>query len=336
MNNLEPLVTIVVGAFKRPSVLAQTIESILSQTYRNFIFYIVEDNYPNDLEIVEETRKVISKFDDDRLIHIRNSTNIGVPFVYKKWLDLVKTKYYIIGGDGDMLENYAIQQYVDFLENHPRSSLVYGLEKNRKDTGEEYPSRYLDRESGEYSAFEYLQYKFIRGRQALGWGYVMYRSDFYKVKNIRVTNYHYWDHYFQCTYLLFTDKVGYINNNMAIRHIDPSASTWASTNPFLYHLERKVQSSKFIDEYETHLIQKGYPVNKYRLNNALHIFLKLGFVKKGSEFKLALRIAFIDFASVLSTGLIWLITLPLNKLFNIIIKSKLKVYIKRWISYTNY
>lgn len=321
MPNNEPLVTIIIGAYKRSSSLEQTIESVLNQSYRNFKFYLVEDNQPDDIDVIEGTKEIISKFNDSRLIHIRNSINIGVPFVYKKWLDLVKSKYYLIGGDGDIFENDTIQKYVNFLEDHPRSSLVYGLEKFRKNNGAEYEIQHFNKETGEYSAFEHLQFHLIGGRNNYGWGYAMYRSDFYKVKNIRVSNYHYWDHYFHCTYLLFSENVGFINEYLAIRHVDTDLKTWAQNKPFINRLERLIQTSKFIDEYETYLIRKGYPTNKYRLINALRIFRRLGYCKKADEFHFAFRIAFIDTASVLLTGFVRLVAYPFLKLFSIIRKN---------------
>jgi len=317
MANSEPLVTIIIGAYKRPSSLKQTIDSILNQTYQNFIFYIVDDNHPDDSIIIQQTFEIIRKYDDDRIIHIRNSSNIGVPFVYKKWLDLVKTKYYLIGGDGDVLEQNTIQKFVDYLENHPRSSLVYGLEKFRRKDGSEYEIKHPQRESGEYSAFKHLEFYLNANSDNLGWGYAMYRTDFYKVKNVKVTYYHFWDHYFRCNYLLFSENVGYINEYLAIRHIDTNLISWARQNQFTNRIERLIQTSKFIDEFEVQLIQKNYPINYYRFRNALKILKRIGFCQCVDEFYLATRVALGDLLLVFGIGTIRMVLYPLLKLHNL-------------------
>lgn len=317
MSNNDPLLTIIVGTYKRPSSLKKTIDSILNQTYHNFIFYIVDDNHPEDYNIIEQTREIIYMYRDERIKYISNNLNIGVPFVYKKWLDLVKTKYYLIGGDGDEFEQDAIERYVDFLEKNPNSSLVYGLEKFVRADGSKYEIQHPKRESGEFSAFKHLHYYLNGASENYGWGYAMYRTDFYKVKNVKVTHYHFWDHYYRCIYLLFSENVGYINDYLVFRHIDTNLNTWARQNSFINRIERLIQTSKFIDEFEVQLIQKKYQVSYYRFRNALKIVKYLGYCQRSEEFNLAARVALGDIFTVISIALLRVMFFPLLKVFKL-------------------
>lgn len=315
----HPKVTLLVGTYKESELLIPTIEGFLSQTYKDFRVFVVDDNSPSDKEVIERSKSIVEAFNDSRLHYVLNDVNIGVPHVYRKWISLVNTEYFYICGAGDKLTKNALELMVNFLEEHPQTSMVHGLETK----GNGVKDKSLFSESGSVDPKLYLEYHLIGGHKTYSWSQAaaMFRTEFWKIKNIPVTNYHYWDHYFHCTYLLHSDKVGYLNNYLAVRHVDPNLTTWARNKPFINRLERMIQTSKFIDEYETYLIRKGYPANKYRLINALRIFRRLGYCKKADEFHLAFRIAIIDTVSVLLTGFARLVAYPFLKLFGIIRKN---------------
>ncbi len=67
-------VTIVLGTYKEPQLISNTIDSLLNQTYYDFSIIIVDDNSPDDFEIIKKTNKIIEGYRDARICYIKNST----------------------------------------------------------------------------------------------------------------------------------------------------------------------------------------------------------------------------------------------------------------------
>lgn len=70
-KNDEPLISVIMPAYNCESYIAQAIESILSQTYKNFELLIVDDA-STDL-----TWNIINQYSDSRIKRRKNSNNIG-------------------------------------------------------------------------------------------------------------------------------------------------------------------------------------------------------------------------------------------------------------------
>jgi glycosyltransferase involved in cell wall biosynthesis len=308
----KPKVTLVVGTYKNPSLLISTIEGFIHQSFKEFKVLVVDDNSPSDKEIIDKSISIVDSFNDARIKYIKNDVNIGVPHVYSKWINLVDTEYFYITGAGDKLFTDALSLMVNFLDENPNASLVHGLEKFVRSDNSEYEIKHPDKPKGIYPAFNYLQFHLIGGKNNLGWSQSssVYRTELFKVKNIPVTNYHYWDHYFHCTYLIHSNQIGFLNEYLAIRHVDSSLVDWASTNVFVNRVERNVQTSRFLNEFETLLLQKAYPVNKYRVINAYKLIKGLFFGGKFNEFHLAFRLAITDLGSVLFSSIFYVLLFP--------------------------
>jgi glycosyltransferase involved in cell wall biosynthesis len=284
-NQMKPRVTIIIGTFRSPHLIRKSIEAVLNQSYGNFKLYIVDDNHPDEHQYVEETAVVINNFDDDRIVHIKNHVNIGVPFVYKKWISLADTEYFLISGDGDCMDPDALHKLVSFLDRRPRASFVHGMESFINDAGQVTQYERIFNKTQIVNPLKYIEYHLVGGKKLYGWGQpvALYRTEFFKVKNIPVKHYHYWDEYFHLTYLLFSEEMGYINEYLSTRYTDPDLSDWAKEYPFTSRIERLYQASKFIDEYETLLVRKGHPVNRYRLKLAIRVMKKFIVVNRTDE-----------------------------------------------------
>jgi glycosyltransferase involved in cell wall biosynthesis len=315
-------ITIVFGTYKDPELIIPSIEGLLSQTLIDFKVFIIDDNNPLDTEIVNRTIQILGSYNDARFSLIKNDINVGVPFVYRKWFNLIESEYFLICGAGDVLLPDALSEMVNYLDKHPNSSFVHGLETFVSEDNSVYEITHPKRESGEYSPTEYLKFHLIGGKDNLGWSQAsaVYRTEYLKYKGVEVTNNHYWDHFFHCIYLLNSSQVGFLNNYLAKRHVDTSLNVWAQQNTFTHRLERRIQTSKFIDEFEVLLIQKKYPINRYRLKNALQIIKRIGYCRKSEEFHLAARVAIGDLVSVIGIGILRIVIYPLLKLFSLIRK----------------
>ncbi len=312
MDNTK--ITVVFGTYKEPKLITPSIESLLNSSYKEFKAIVVDDNSPDDYEISLEVKRIVESYNDERISLIKNDINIGVPFVFKKWIDLVETEYFLITGAGDIFDTMAIEEYVKFLDKHPSASFVFAKERFQGIDGNFSELKREEIETGVYEPYKYLEFHLIGGKGNYGWSQAsaMYRTEFFKVKNIPVTPYHYWDHYFHMKYLLFSNKVGHINKYLAIRHVEPSLKVWADQNIFVNKVETIYQSYKFINEFETILVSKRYPITRYRIfiiKNLLKQFLKLENIE---ELFLCSNIFLSLFSKVFMSSLIILILSPIK------------------------
>ena len=320
--NSRAKISIVFGTYKDPELIIPTLEGLRSQIFKDFVVYVVDDNDPDEMKLVERAKEIISGYSELDIHYIKNDINIGVPHVYRKWINLVNTEYFYICGAGDRLLPHSIEKMTNFLDQNLVVSFVHGLEKFKINDKHTYEIEHPKRETGLYSPFKYLKFHLIGGEENFGWSQAsaMYRTEIFKIKNIPITNYHFWDHYFHCAYLLHSYKIGFLNDYLAIRHVDSSLNIWARQNTFTNRMERRIQTSKFIDEFEVLLIQKKYPINWYRLKNAIQIIKGIGYCHTSNEFNLASRVAISDLLSVLSIGMLRIVLYPLLKLFSLLRK----------------
>ena len=78
--------------------IRQAIDSILAQTYKDFILIVSDDCSPEDL------RAIVQEYDDSRLVHRRNEQNIGGKDLVAHWnllLGLAESDYVILAPDDD-------------------------------------------------------------------------------------------------------------------------------------------------------------------------------------------------------------------------------------------
>ncbi len=107
-------VSVVMPVYNSEKYLAETIESILDQTLRNFEFIIVDD-YSTDSswDIVQEYAKK-----DQRIIAVKNTSQKGCYSARNYGLDLIKGKYYAVMDSDDIAKPDRFQKQFDFMEQN--------------------------------------------------------------------------------------------------------------------------------------------------------------------------------------------------------------------------
>ncbi len=104
----------------KSSQLKMAIDSILNQTYQNFILLIVDD------ETKEENKKILLEYakKDERIKVIKNEKNLGFVKSLNKAIKLVSTKY-IARMDTDDIANYErLEKQIKFMKNHPEYAFI--------------------------------------------------------------------------------------------------------------------------------------------------------------------------------------------------------------------
>lgn len=115
----EPLVSIVIPTFNRADLLRIALQSALDQTYDN-VQIIVLDNASSD-----DTASVVASFANQQIIYLRQGVNIGL---YRNWcqaLDHVRSPYFSILQDDDLLQPDFVASAISQLEQHEACALVF-------------------------------------------------------------------------------------------------------------------------------------------------------------------------------------------------------------------
>lgn len=105
--------------FNRSNLLAEAIDSVLGQTFKDFEL-IICDNASSDT-----TQLVVESFSDDRIVYVRNDKNIGVIKNWNKALDRSRGKYVTIFHDDDLMlpENLSVK--VSLLDRYAHVGMVH-------------------------------------------------------------------------------------------------------------------------------------------------------------------------------------------------------------------
>jgi glycosyltransferase involved in cell wall biosynthesis len=118
---VKPRVSMGLPVHNGSRYLAESLESLLAQTYREFEL-IVCDNCSTD-----ETEQICRSFADrdPRIRYVRNTENLGASGNYRRAFELATGEYFRWTTHDDMVSPNALAECVDVLDQHPDVVLVY-------------------------------------------------------------------------------------------------------------------------------------------------------------------------------------------------------------------
>ncbi|HVL01817.1 MAG TPA: glycosyltransferase family 2 protein [Dongiaceae bacterium] len=117
-----PRVSIGLPVYNAERYLPETLDSVLRQTYSDFVLYIA-DNASSD-GTQEICRDYASR--DSRIQYIRNQTNIGAAANYTRCFTPATSEYFRWQNADDTIEPTLIEQCIQVLDNQPDVILAYG------------------------------------------------------------------------------------------------------------------------------------------------------------------------------------------------------------------
>ncbi len=121
MNNL-PLVSVVMPAYNAEKYLATAIESILTQTYTNFEFIIINDGS------TDKTLDIIKTYNekDKRIRLVSNEGNKGIVYSENLGLKSAIGEYIAIMHADDISSPDRFEKQVSYMETNPHISILGG------------------------------------------------------------------------------------------------------------------------------------------------------------------------------------------------------------------
>lgn len=116
--NENPKVTVLMPVYNGGMFIAQAIESILNQTYRDFEFIIIDDGSTDDSVCIINTYK------DARIILLKNERNLGLPTSLNIGLDIAKGEYVARMDCDDISFPERFEKQVKYLDCHKEIGIV--------------------------------------------------------------------------------------------------------------------------------------------------------------------------------------------------------------------
>lgn len=117
---MDPKVTFVVPCYRMAHLLPDCVNSILSQTYRDFEVLIMDDCSPDN------TPEIAASFKDPRVTHIRNENNLGHLRNFNKGISLSRGQYaWLISADDCLRRPYVLERYVQLMDTRLNVGYVF-------------------------------------------------------------------------------------------------------------------------------------------------------------------------------------------------------------------
>lgn len=115
---VSPLVSVILPVYNGAAFLRESIDSILSQTYRNLELVIIDD------ASVDRSLDVISSYSDKRIRIIRHDANAGLIATLNEGLQLAKGHYIARMDADDISHPDRLKLQVEFMEAQPGVALL--------------------------------------------------------------------------------------------------------------------------------------------------------------------------------------------------------------------
>ena len=107
-----PKISVVMPVYNGEKYLREAIESILSQTYTDFEFIIINDASS------DSTEEIIKSYDDNRIVYLKNEQNLGVAGTLNRGLDTAKGEYIARMDADDISLPQRFEKQVEFMDKH--------------------------------------------------------------------------------------------------------------------------------------------------------------------------------------------------------------------------
>ncbi|MFC1852053.1 glycosyltransferase family 2 protein [candidate division CSSED10-310 bacterium] len=127
----KPLVSVIIPVYNREQYVAEAIESVRQQTYRNFELIIVDDGS------TDNTHHIVRSIKEVRYIH---QPNQGVAGARNTGIAAAQGEFLAFCDSDDVWPDHKLKTQLKFLLDHPTVDYTIGHLKNFIDPGFELPS----------------------------------------------------------------------------------------------------------------------------------------------------------------------------------------------------
>ena len=112
MNSHRPKISVLMPVYNGVQFLDRSIKSILSQTFYNFEYIIINDGS------TDGSLKIINSYKDSRIKIINYSKNMGITFALNNGLNIAKGDYIARQDQDDISLPNRFMLQIEYLENN--------------------------------------------------------------------------------------------------------------------------------------------------------------------------------------------------------------------------
>jgi len=116
-NTYSPLISVILPVYNAEKYLKESMDSILSQTFSDFEFIIINDGSK------DKSADIIKSYSDSRIVYIEQQ-NMGLANTLNKGLAIAKGKYIARQDNDDVSHKDRFKKQIEFLEKNPTIALV--------------------------------------------------------------------------------------------------------------------------------------------------------------------------------------------------------------------
>jgi glycosyltransferase involved in cell wall biosynthesis len=115
-----PRVTVAIPTYNRPQWLAGAIDSVLAQTFEDFVLEIHDDATPGP-----GVRDVVAGYDDPRVRLVEHEQNVGIVGNFARSLLAASGEYVLQLGDDDEMHPELLAATVEALDRFPSAGVAH-------------------------------------------------------------------------------------------------------------------------------------------------------------------------------------------------------------------
>lgn len=115
----EPLVSVIIPAYKQAEFLGQAIQSALGQTYRNLEVIVVDDHSP------DHTAAVVQQFADGRLRYIAHDRNRMLAAARNTGICAARGEFIALLDADDYYHREKLALHIEYLQRTPKAGISY-------------------------------------------------------------------------------------------------------------------------------------------------------------------------------------------------------------------
>lgn len=118
MQNINPLVSVIIPVYNAERYVYEAVSSIINQTYQNIEIIIIDDGS------TDASDKIVRSFNSPKIIYLKNEHNLGVSATRNRGFELAKGKYVALMDADDISISSRLEKQVKFLEEHSDYGVV--------------------------------------------------------------------------------------------------------------------------------------------------------------------------------------------------------------------
>lgn len=115
MNSNQPLISVIMPAYNAEKYIAETIESVLNQTFKDFELIILDDASS------DKTKNIVLSYaqNDDRIVYVGKQCNHGPATLRNEGISLAKGNFIALNDADDLSETTRFEKQITVFNNHP-------------------------------------------------------------------------------------------------------------------------------------------------------------------------------------------------------------------------